>query len=83
MSSRSAHWRVSSSRRAFRTSSAVAKLRKGEDVPYSSLSHPSPLGWEHVDLTDDFIWTGEQKVSENVDGTGPPRTPSEAFLSAA
>jgi hypothetical protein len=47
----------------------VAKLRKGEDVPYSSLSHPSPLGWEHVDLTDDFIWTGEQKVSENVDGT--------------
>jgi len=31
---------------------AVDVLRKFEDVPASILAHLSPLGWEHVNLTD-------------------------------
>jgi TnpA family transposase len=62
---------------------AVAMLRKSEDVPDSLLSHLSPLGWEHVNLTGDYIWAVEQEVSENIDGMRPLRAPSEAFLNAA
>jgi hypothetical protein len=58
-------------------------LRKSEDVPDSLLSHLSPLGWEHVNLTGDYIWAVEQEVSENIDGMRPLRAPSEAFLNAA
>jgi TnpA family transposase len=62
---------------------AVAMLRKSEDVPDSLLSHLSPLGWEHVNLTGDYVWAAEQEVSENIDGMRPLRVPSEAFLNAA
>jgi TnpA family transposase len=62
---------------------AVAMLRKSEDVPDSLLSHLSPLGWEHVNLTGDYIWAAEQEVSENIDEMRPLRAPSEAFLNAA
>ena len=62
---------------------AVAMLRKSEEVPDSLLSHLSPLGWEHVNLTGDYIWAVEQEVSENIDGMRPLRAPSEAFLNAA
>ena len=62
---------------------AVATLRQSEDVPDSLLSHLSPLGWEHVNLTGDYVWVAEQEVSENTDGLRPLRAPSEAFLNAA
>jgi hypothetical protein len=35
---------------------AVAALRQTEDVPDQLLAHLSPLGWEHVNLTGDYIW---------------------------
>jgi TnpA family transposase len=62
---------------------AVAMLRKSEEVPDSLLAHLSPLGWEHVNLTGDYIWATEQDVSETIDGMRPLRAPSEAFLNAA
>jgi len=62
---------------------AVAMLRKSEAVPDALLSHLSPLGWEHVNLTGDYIWAAEQEVSENIDGMRPLRAQSEAFLNAA
>jgi len=62
---------------------AVAMLRKSEDVPDSLLSHLSPLGWEHVNLTGDYNWAVVQEVSEHIDGMRPLRAPSEAFLNAA
>ena len=58
-------------------------LRKSEDVPDSLLAHLSPLGWEHVNLTGDYIWGAEQQASENIDGLRPLRAPSEAFRNAA
>ena len=37
-------------------------MRQTEDVPDHLLAHLSPLGWEHVNLTGDYIWSAE-KVS--------------------
>jgi len=62
---------------------AVAALRQTEDVPDHLLAHLSPLGWEHVNLTGDYIWATEQSVSENNDGLRPLRTPFETVLRAA
>ena len=62
---------------------AVAMLRNSEEVPDSLLAHLSPLGWEHVNLTGDYIWAAEQVVSETIDGLRPLRTSSEIFLNAA
>jgi hypothetical protein len=51
---------------------AVAALRQTEDVPDHLLAHLSPLGWEHVNLTGDYVWgprpCGIQCMSENTDG---------------
>jgi hypothetical protein len=38
---------------------AVAALRRIEDVPDRLLAHLSPLGWEHVNLTGDYLWEGQ------------------------
>ncbi len=61
---------------------AVAKLRQTEDVPDHLLAHLSPLGWEHVNLTGDYIWAAEQ-ASENIDGMRSLRPAPEPFLKAA
>ena len=54
--------------------SAVAALRQFEDVPDHLLAHLSPLGWEHVNLTGDYVWGGPQSVSENTVGLRPLRS---------
>jgi hypothetical protein len=46
------------------TSRAVA-LRQTEDVPDHLLAHLSPLGWEHINLTGDYVWIAPQEASEN------------------
>ena len=61
---------------------AVATLRQTEDVPDHLLSHLSPLGWEHVNLTGDYIWAAEQ-TSENIDGLRSLRPAPEQFIKAA
>ena len=36
---------------------AVQLLRdRGEVVPDSLLEHVSPLAWEHINLTGDYVW---------------------------
>src|SRR5208337_2378121 len=62
---------------------AVATLCQTEDVPDHLLAHLSPLGWEHVNLTGDYVWGAEQAMSKNNDGLRPLRTPPAAFLRAA
>jgi hypothetical protein len=42
--------------------------RGDEEVPDQLLAHLSPLGWEHVNLTGDYIWSAERPVTENRDG---------------
>jgi TnpA family transposase len=42
---------------------AVETLRaKGVDIPEEYLKHLSPLGWEHVNLTGDYIWNLNQRI---------------------
>jgi hypothetical protein len=43
---------------------AVTALRKTEDVPDHLLTHLSPLGWEHVNLTGDYVWAATEQMTE-------------------
>ena len=52
---------------------AVQALRQAADVPDALLTHLSPLGWEHVNLTGDYVWGAPQDMSENPVGLRPLR----------
>jgi len=62
---------------------AVATLRQTEDVPDHLLAHLSPLGWEHVNLTGDYIWAPAREMSENAGGLRPLRAAPDTYLRAA
>jgi TnpA family transposase len=62
---------------------AIAALQEVEPVSDELLAHLSPLGWEHVNLTGDYVWASPDKVTENHDGFRPLRTVPEADLLAA
>ena len=62
---------------------AVAALRQAEEVPDRLLAHLSPLGWEHVNLTGDYVWSAERPATENHDGLRPLRIMPEDVLEAA
>ena len=49
----------------------------------SLLAHLSPLGWEHVNLTGDYIWGNQQAASENTVGLRPLRATPELTRQAA
>ena len=40
----------------FHLEQAVAQVRQHRDVPDDYLKYLSPLGWEHISLTGDYIW---------------------------
>ncbi len=62
---------------------AIETMRKTERVPDDLLAHLSPLGWEHVNLTGDYIWDAETSITENTDGLRPLRaTPAELYQAA-
>jgi hypothetical protein len=62
---------------------AVAALREVEEVPDRLLLHLSPLGWEHVNLTGDYVWAGPEQVTENHDGLLPLRITPNRLPKAA
>jgi TnpA family transposase len=64
---------------------AVAALRDIEDVPDALLKHLSPLGWEHVNLTGDYIWAAadENALGEGDDDFRPLRSAPKADRLAA
>ncbi len=62
---------------------AVAALRESENIPDTLLVHLSPLGWEHVNLTGDYVWGAPHGMSENTDGLRPLRILPEAYSRAA
>ena len=44
---------------------AVQALRdSGKDVDEKLLQHLSPLGWEHINLTGDYIWRQSKQVEK-------------------
>ena len=62
---------------------AVAALREREDVPDRLLAHLSPLGWEHINLTGDYVWAAAGRMTENPDGFRPLRMSPESVRLAA
>lgn len=47
-------------------SQAVDSLRaKGMGIPDEYLQHLSPLGWEHITLTGDYVWNLKQRTDIN------------------
>ena len=62
---------------------AIAALREVDAVPDELLKHLSPLGWEHVNLTGDYVWGSIEQVAEDGDGFRPLRpVPNAAPLAA-
>jgi TnpA family transposase len=45
--------------------------RRGETVPDALLAHVAPLGWQHINLTGDYLWSTEDDVDP--DGLRPLR----------
>jgi hypothetical protein len=40
---------------------AIGFLREqGEHIPDELLRHLAPLGWQHINLTGDYLWQAEQ-----------------------
>ena len=37
--------------------------QQGVDIPEEHLQHLSPLGWEHINLTGDYVWNLLQATS--------------------
>ena len=44
---------------------AIKALRdSGKDIDEKLLTHLSPLGWEHINLTGDYIWRQNKQVDQ-------------------
>lgn len=53
---------------------ALIELRnKGEPIREDLVRHLSPLGWEHINLTGDYVWNLNRNVSQG--NFRPPRIP--------
>ena len=57
--------------------------KQGQHPESTGLAHLSPLGWEHVNLTGDYVWAAQQGKSENTDGLRPLRVVPGLALKAA
>lgn len=62
-------------------SRALDTLRhSGEVVPDELLAHIAPLGWQHINLTGDYLWAAEPQIGP--DGFRPLRTTAGALRAA-
>ena len=63
---------------------AIQAIRDhGQPVDENLLQHVSPLGWEHINLTGDYVWNTALAASENPDGLRPLRDLTGAYARAA
>jgi hypothetical protein len=52
---------------------ALDSLRRlGEYVPGELLAHLAPVGWQHINLTGDYLWDADARIGP--DGFRPLRT---------
>jgi len=58
-----------------------ALRRRGEIVPDALLAHLAPLGWQHINLTGDYLWDADDPPAS--DGFRPLRHMSTVPLEAA
>jgi TnpA family transposase len=58
-----------------------ALRRRGEAVPDTLLAHVTPLGWQHVNLTGDYLWSAGGSLAP--DGFRPLRGRHNTLADAA
>ena len=63
----------------YRASSLNLLMRQGLDVSPTIVAHVVPLGWEHVGLTGDYVWSDGQEPSN---GSLRPLRRRESMLAA-
>jgi TnpA family transposase len=63
-------------------SRAVAAMRETEDIPDHLLAHLSPLGWEHINLTGDYVWSPAETTENHNDFRSLRPAPDPALLAA-
>ena len=63
----------------YRASGLNLLMRQGLDVSPTIVAHVVPLGWEHVGLTGDYVWSDGQEPSN---GSLRPLRRRESMLAA-
>ena len=58
-----------------------ALRRQGESVPDELLAHLAPVGWQHINLTGDYLWDADASVGP--DGFRPLRHAEQQVRAAA
>jgi hypothetical protein len=53
---------------------------QSQPLDQNLLQHISPLGWEHINLTGDYTWHANKRVTKG--GYRPPRIPKTTILNA-
>ncbi|MFM0609730.1 Tn3 family transposase [Paraburkholderia sediminicola] len=43
---------------------AIAALREHENIEESLLPHVAPIGWNHINLTGDYVWHANKRVAK-------------------
>jgi TnpA family transposase len=43
---------------------AIAALRQHEDIEEGLLPHVAPIGWNHINLTGDYVWHANKRVAK-------------------
>jgi len=56
---------------------ATEQMEKSRQFDSALLQHVSPLGWEHINLTGDYIWHANKRVANG--GFRPLRSPRNPF----
>ena len=57
-----------------------ALSRRGETPGEALLAHVAPLGWQHINLTGDYVWASEPQLGP--DGFRPLRQPTTSAVAA-
>ena len=50
----------------------AALLEHGIQIDNESLRHPSPVGWEHLNLTGDYTWQTTRRLAQGKFGALRP-----------
>ncbi|HDR9034124.1 TPA: Tn3 family transposase [Burkholderia vietnamiensis] len=43
---------------------SISALRQQREIDDSLISHVAPLGWNHINLTGDYVWHANKRVAK-------------------
>ena len=67
--------------RTLRSRTLRSLARRGAEPDPALLAHLAPLGWQHINLTGDYLWPSASGIGPN--GFRPLKTPARATPLAA